>query len=73
MKKDLTKLFNEIEDLVGNKYYWFGEECNNQVSIQVIDGAEDDVRKLIIENGFEIKNVSWFNGCDYDGYLFIVG
>lgn len=72
MKKDLTKLFKEVEDLVGTKYCWFGEEYNNQVDIQVIDGAEDDVRELIVENGFEIIDESWFTGSDYDGYLFTV-
>ena len=56
-----------------NQSMSFAEITSLAGSIQVIDGAVDDVRKLIIENGFKIKNVSWFKGCDYDGYLFIVG
>lgn len=72
MKKNLNKLFNEIEKEVGTRYCWFGEEHNNQVDIQVIDDAEDDVRDLIVENGFEIEDESWFSGSDYDGYTFTI-
>ena len=75
-KTKFDKMLDEIEKVCGK--FWGAYDVDeeeydeNAVSIQCITEAEDDVKGIINNYGYEILEETDFCGSDWDGHNFII-